>query len=74
MTAQSGTDVAILSHGTDLPSDEVSFKLGSDSDNGSVSNGSSSICLMDSFSSEFQFKKSILIQSKGFQNAFTFLN
>ena len=57
MTAQSGTDVAILSHGTDLPSDEFLFKLGSDSDNGSVSKGSSSMDpeLMDSFSSEFQF-------------------
>ena len=55
MTAQSGTDVAILSHGTDLPSDEFLFKLGSDSDNGSVSKGFSSICWIDSFSSEFQF-------------------
>ena len=54
MTAQSGTDVAILSHGTDFPSDAFLFKLDSDFDNGSVSNGSS-ICLMDSFSSEFLF-------------------
>ena len=54
MTAQSGTEVAILSHGTDLPSDEFLFKLGSDSDNGSVSKGSS-VCLVESFSSEFRF-------------------
>ena len=72
MTAQSGTDVAILSHGTDLPSDEVSFKLGSDSDNGSVSKGSSFICLMESFSSVFSSKNLFKVKARDFKMLLNF--
>ena len=72
MTAQSGTDVAILSHGTDLPSDEVSFKLGSDSDNGSVSNWSSFICLMESFSSVFSSKNLFKVKARDFKMLLNF--